>query len=112
MPVRRVAGTRRHKVALQSVSQQATSTGFAETWTTYASVWASVQPASAGPSERPMAQTTQAPITHLVEIDYRDDLTQSDRVLFGGTRPLYIVGQQNIDERNITLRLSCEERAA
>lgn len=112
MPIVRRAGERRHRVALQSVAETATSTGFTETWTTYATVWAAVLPAAAGPSERPMAQTTQTPITHIVEIDYRADIEQNHRVLFRSTRPLYIVGQQNIEERNKTLVLSCEERAA
>lgn len=111
-PVIRRAGDRRHYVALQSIpSQTASSTGFSGTWTTYASVWAAVRPAPASVSERTVASTTQAPITHLVEMDYRDDVRQTHRVLLG-SRALYVVGQQNVDERNAALVLACEERAA
>jgi SPP1 family predicted phage head-tail adaptor len=108
----RRAGTRRHFVALQSIpTTTPSSTGFSGTWTTYASVWASVSPAKAGQQERIAAMTTETPITHLVEMDYRDDLRSTHRVLLNGTRALYVVGQQNVDERNKTLLLSCEERA-
>lgn len=111
----RRAGERRHFVELQALpaaTPTATSTGFSETWTTYASVWASVRPAPANVSERPVASTTQTPITHLVEIDYRSDIRQNHRVLLKDSRALYIVGQENIDERDKILVLSCEERAA
>jgi SPP1 family predicted phage head-tail adaptor len=111
MSLVRRAGQRRHKVALQSIpTTTASSTGFSGTWTTYASVWASVIPATAGQQERIAAMTTEAPITHLVEMDYRSDLRSTHRVLMDGTRALYVMGQQNVDERGKTLLLSCEER--
>lgn len=107
----RRAGDRRHKVALQSIpTTTPTSTGFTGTWTTYASVWAAVRPAGPGLNERIAATTTQAPITHEVEIDYRDDVEQTHRVLLNSTRALYLAGQQNVEERNKTLVLWCEER--
>ena len=51
----------------------------------------------------------QVPVTHLVEIDYRDDVRAAHRVVPNG-RYLYIRGLQNVDERNVTWQLSCEER--
>lgn len=121
MPVIRRAGERRHRVALQSLSGRTSAgDGYTETWATYATVWAAVRPATAAAVERVVAQTQQVPITHLVDVDYRSDLRAAHRLLFGGTlvdtdtntRKLYIRGVQNAEERNITLTLACEERAA
>lgn len=107
----RRAGERRHLVELQSITgRTASGDGYLDTWTTYATVWASVVPATAAAVERLVGDTQQVPITHLVDLDYRDDLSAKHRVLFG-TRKLYIRGIQNQDERNWTYSLSCEERA-
>lgn len=106
----RRAGSRHHEVELQSVARADSGDGYLETWTTYATVWAGVRPASASASERFVAQTHQTPITHLVELDYRDDIKGQHRVLLKDTRALYIRGLQNEDERDVTLILSCEER--
>lgn len=109
----RRAGTRRHRVALQSITGRAASgDGYVDTWATYATVWASVVPATAGNEDRPTANTTDTPVTHLVEMDYRVTVRPQHRVILKATRPLYIRGIQNVDERDVTLVLSCEERAA
>lgn len=109
----RRAGQRRHLIALQEKVSVETTGGFREDWTTYAEAWASIEPVTASPSERPVAETSQAPMTHLVETDYDDRVTVAHRVLFNSTRALYIVAEpQNIEERNKTLVLVCEERAA
>lgn len=107
----RRAGARRHQVALQSITgRTASGDGYIDTWATYATVWASVVPATASATERRTAETQQVPITHMVEIDYLSTVKAKHRVLFG-TRPLYIRGIQNEEERNKTLALSCEERS-
>lgn len=114
MAMRR-AGQRRHWIELQSVpTRTATSTGFAGTWTTYARGWASVEPAPAGQTERSIANTTDATITHLVETDYVEDVRISHRVRMVDTGALlYIVGvPQNVEMRNRALIIPCEERAA
>lgn len=108
----RRAGERRQVVALQAVTARtASEDGYTETWTTYARVRAAVLPQAASSSDRLVAHTTETPITHTVELDYREDLAVAHRLLLG-TRPLYIRGWQNVDERNRTLILSCEERVA
>jgi SPP1 family predicted phage head-tail adaptor len=109
--VRRRAGERRHLVALQAPTRVQSTTGHTESWATYANVYAAVRPASASQVERAVAQTIQTPTSHLVELDYRDDVRVAHRVLFG-TRALHIVGMQNVEERNETYVLACEERAA
>jgi len=111
MRVGRRAGERRHQVALQSVTRANASEGYTETWTTYATVWASVTPATASQIDRTVSNTVQTPVSHLVEVDYRSDIRANHRVLFGA-RPLYIRGLQNVGERNITHMLACEERAS
>ena len=107
----RRAGHRRHQVALQHTTRATSATGFTDTWATYATVWASVEPAAAARVERLVSNTLTVPVSHLVTIDYRDDVVAKDRVLFG-SRALFIQGWQNDEERNKTLTLACEERAA
>jgi head-tail adaptor len=110
MPIIRRAGARRHQVALQAITNRAAlGEGYVDTWTTYATVYAAIMPATASQVERSTSQTLQTPISHLVETDYRADVTTAHRLQFG-TRYLYIRGLQNIDERNWTLMLACEER--
>ena len=108
----RRAGERRHVVELQRRTAAATSTGFGGAWTTYARVWARVAPAQAGPTERPIASTTAAVITHLVETDYRAGVSTDHRVLMASGAALYVVGlPQNVEMRDRTLVIPCEERA-
>lgn len=107
----RRAGLRRHQVTLQRVSGRvAAGDGHQDTWSDYATVWASVVPVTASAVERQVASTLQVPVTHAVEIDYRDDVRAAHRVKFGASRYLYVRGLQNVDERNVTLSLACEER--
>jgi SPP1 family predicted phage head-tail adaptor len=110
VPVIRRSGDRRHSVALQESTRTASGEGYADTWATYATVWASVRPSAPSTADRQVGQTQQTPITHIVELDYRSDISAAHRVLFG-TRPLYIRGLQNVEERNKTTVLACEERA-
>ena len=106
----RRAGERRHQVTLQRVSGRvAAGEGHQDTWSTYGTVWAAVLPVEVSAVERQSANTLQAPVTHLVEIDYRDDVRAAHWVVLNG-RYLYIRGLQNVDERNVTWQLSCEER--
>lgn len=119
MPIARRAGSRRHPVALQSLTgRTAAGDGYLETWTTYATAWAGVRPATASLLERAVSSTLQTPITHLVELDYLSAVAVQHRVLLGGpldadsveTRKLYIMGLQDDEERHQTLTLACEER--
>ncbi|MGE0460902.1 MAG: phage head closure protein [Vicinamibacterales bacterium] len=108
----RRAGSRRHWIALQSGVDTKGPTGFTTAWTSYLETWASVEPITTSPTERPVANTAQVPATHRVELDYDDRVRATHRVLFN-SRALHIVGPpQNVEERNKTLVLVCEERAA
>ena len=50
----------------------------------------------------------RAKISHTVEMDYHPGVTRQSRVVFGA-RKLYVRGLQNVEERNQTLVLMCEE---
>jgi head-tail adaptor len=109
--------------ALQAPTRTVNTEGYTDVWTTYATVRASIEPATASSIERQAGATIQTPITHLVEIWHRDSrapedvpgpsgkISVKDRVLFRG-RALYIAGMQNPREDNRRLILACEERAA
>ncbi|MGE0363367.1 MAG: hypothetical protein AB7R67_21825 [Vicinamibacterales bacterium] len=113
MKMRR-AGQRRHWVAFQRQTTAATATGFGGDWPTYAEGYADVQPAPAGQGERPIAFSTDAAITHLVETDYVAGVRVKDRVhLVDEGTVLYVVGvPQNVEMRGKTMVVPCEERAA
>lgn len=113
MKMRR-AGQRRHWVEFQRQSTAATSTGFGGAWPKYAEAYADVQPAPAGQSERQIAFSTDATITHLVETDYIAGVKPKDRIqLVDQGTVLYVVGvPQNVEMRSKTIVIPCEERAA
>lgn len=107
----RRAGQRRHFVALEAQETVATATGFTPAWVPYGRVFAEILPASAGQGERPIASTTDAVITHLVETDYRVDVRVSHRVRTSQGQLLYVVGMpENVEMRNKTMVIPCEER--
>jgi head-tail adaptor len=71
-------------------------------------VWASITPATARDLERMVASTVQASASHIVIMRYHPGVNTSTKILFG-SRILYVRGVQNVDERNITLRIAAEE---
>lgn len=77
-------------------------------WSTYATVWADVEPLGGREAER-YAETIGLS-THKVTIRYLDGLTSSMRVIYDG-RTLEI-GQINERERRWIHELICTEKAA
>jgi SPP1 family predicted phage head-tail adaptor len=103
------AGTLRHLVTLQTPASASDGDGgFTDTWTTLATVWASIVPATARDLERVVAGTVQSSATHLVTIRYLAGVTTKTRVVFG-SRLFSVTGMQNPEERNISLVLVCQE---
>jgi len=100
-------GKLRHRVALQSFSDTADSYGEAiATYTTYATVWGSIEPLSG--KELLNAQQQQAEVTIRIKIRYLSTVTEKDRVLFGDD--VYeITSAINKDKRNEFLELLCKE---
>ena len=79
-----------------------------EEFTTYATVWAQIDPATG--QEIMNAQQQQGEITHKVKIRYNSSVVITDRVYFG-TRILEIVFIRNVQERNHWQELLCKEIA-
>jgi len=68
----------------------------------------SIRPATQRDLERVTAGTTLTTATHIVEGDYRADITTSTQIGFDG-RTLFVNGVQHPEERKITLVLLCTE---
>jgi len=101
------AGMLRHKISLQqelNVSDDAG--GYTKTWNTYAVVWAKITPK--GARETFTGMKIEHTITHDIIIRYISGVAPKDKVMYND-RELSIEGIVNIDERNVWLKLSCEE---
>jgi SPP1 family predicted phage head-tail adaptor len=101
-------GSMRHKITLQSLDKTATDGGgnYNEVWDNVADVWAKVSPISG--QQFIIAGQHNQQLTHTVSMRYRADITPAMRFLYRG-RILRIQYIQNIDERNIELRINCIE---
>jgi head-tail adaptor len=111
--VMRAAGMRRTRVRVQAptvAAEAGAGGGYTETWADLSpsNVWASVS--SAGGDESLVGHVARASMSHVVEIDYHRQLNHKCRFVLGD-RFLYVVALDNVDERNITHRAACEERA-
>jgi SPP1 family predicted phage head-tail adaptor len=104
------AGTLRHSIVLQSPTGTLDSFGERNTtWNDVATVRASINPITT--REQFLAQQAQSSVTHKVTVRYGSEISTIDsswRVLFG-SRVFVIQGIRNIDERNKTIELLCEE---
>jgi head-tail adaptor len=65
-----------------------------------AGVWAGIRPLPPAADGRTLQ--------HEVEMRYHPQVTMDTRILYG-TRELFVKGFQNVDDRNVELRLLCEE---
>jgi head-tail adaptor len=106
--------SRHHLVTLQSpavVVETGNAGGYTETWSDLspATSWASIR-GGEGDTENVTAGIERSSASHTVEIDYHAQVTLKSRVVFG-SRHLYVRGIDNVDERNITMILTCEEIA-
>jgi head-tail adaptor len=69
----------------------------------------SITPATARDMERIAAGTVITSATHVITGRWRPAVSTKTRVLFEG-RIFHITGIQNVDERDVTLRLLAEEQ--
>ncbi len=99
----------RHRVDIQQpVEGTANAAGeIPITWSTYASS-VPVEIVPQGGREFYQAAQVQAEMTHLLKIRYLSGVTSAMRALFG-TRKLYILDVQNVDERSREMLLTCKE---
>ena len=77
-----------------------------ETWSTYATVQASIEPISG--REYFAAQSTQADVTHRIRIRYFSGIVPKMRVSYN-SRIFDILSVINVGERNRELQLMCRE---
>ena len=102
-----IAGQLRHQVNVQSVGSSVDDYGdLSNSWSTDASVWASIDPVSG--NEKDLAAELSGVVTHKVKIRYRSGVTANDRIQFG-SRNFQIESVRNWQERNIYLELLCKE---
>ncbi len=101
------AGNLHHPVELQCCTETRDTYGAAvRAWATFAETWANIRPASG--RERMLAQQVGAEISHNVEMLYRDDLTEKDRIVFR-QRVFAIASIVDVEERRETLLVTCFE---
>ena len=101
------AGILRQRIQLQSPVETANSFGEMErTWSTYATVWAMIQPLSA--REGLIAQQVASTMTHHVRIRYNTEVSTLHRIQWG-TRLFDINGIRHVDEARVETVLDCTE---
>ena len=101
------AGSLRHRVEIQSVTDSASAFGdVSQSWSTVTTVWASIEPLKA--REAFEAQQTKTRVSHRVEIRYISGVTTKHRLVYG-SRTLNINSVLNPGERNERLVLVCTE---
>jgi len=96
-------------VELQRVMRVASGDGYSEVWTTYATAYAAIEPATPRVLEMLTSATITTPVSHLVTLPYVAGVQGADRVSYQG-RALYIAGMQNPDETDRVWIFGCEER--
>lgn len=100
-------GKLRHRVNLQEYSQTRDSYGaVTETWATYATIWASIEPLKA--RERMIAKQAAMTVTNQITIRFHKKVSARDRVQFG-SRTYEVNEIINPEERNRELQLLCTE---
>lgn len=103
-------GPLRHRVTIQFEEQQSDGAGgYLPLLRDLDTVWASIQPISG--NEALVARQLQDTVTHKVVMRYRAGVTAAMCLKFG-TRMFNIREVRNLDERNHTLELRCEEGVA
>jgi SPP1 family predicted phage head-tail adaptor len=101
------AGTLRHTLKIEKqVRTSDMQAGAVVSWQEVGTTWASIEPISA--SERYEYGAVFPTASHTVECRYRNDILADRRFVFG-ERVFAIRGVINEGERNIKLRVFCEE---
>ncbi len=101
------AGKLRHRVELHSATAEQDTYGESiDTYASYATVWASVEPLQGRELEH--AQQISAETNHKVIIRYNSSVASEHRVIFG-SRTLEITAIINPQERNEYQILMCKE---
>ena len=103
------AGQLRHRIELQSSDGSKNTFGEKEKiWTTYATVWASIEPLRG--RELLWAQQISAELTHHIEIRYNSNVNAKHRARMG-VRIFDFNTVKNVDEKDEMLEIFCKELA-
>ena len=101
------AGALRHKIVIQEPTETQDSVGGPDaTWSTFATVWASIEPLNG--RELFAAQQINAEITARIRIRYLSGVIPKMRVSFG-ERIFEILSVINLEERNREMELMVKE---
>ena len=104
-----MAGKLRHRVSIQTESTAVDTYGEpTASWSTDATVWASIEPTSG--NEVDIGEGQAGIITHRIFMRYTANATPKKRLLFG-SRVFGIVTVLNHEERNEFMQLECREES-
>jgi head-tail adaptor len=110
-------GDYRHRVQVQTLARTPDGEGgYIEDWTSApVDWWVSLEPAGARDVEYETAGTVAATATHIVEGDFRSDVTVESRLAMhdvgrGIDRAFQVTNVRDLDERHVTVRLLTEEQ--
>jgi SPP1 family predicted phage head-tail adaptor len=100
-------GRLRHRIIIEQATETQDADGSViETWSIYATAWASIEPLSG--REYIAAQSTQADVTHRIRLRYLSGVTPKMHVNYS-SRIFNILSVININEQNRELQLMCKE---
>jgi SPP1 family predicted phage head-tail adaptor len=105
------SGRRIHFIELQNPVGEPANDGdgeYVQEYETFASHFASIDPATAQKLERFAQAVPVASATHIVVIPFQQNVTTRTRVKYGA-RILNVVGYSDPEERHIELVLVCQE---
>ncbi|MFA5991823.1 MAG: phage head closure protein [Candidatus Doudnabacteria bacterium] len=100
-------GQLRQRIIIETpTTSQDTAGGVTQTWSTFLTVWASVEPLNG--HKLFQAKQANADVTGIIKIRYQSGIEPNMRVKYG-SRILSIVSIINTDERNIELQIMYKE---
>lgn len=100
-------GQMRQRVTIQSVTQTPNgSGGFFESWGTFTTVWASIEPVTAAQKFGYMQLSHE--VTHKIIVRFFSGLTSAMRILYG-TRIFAVQSYRDFEERNRFLEIMAKE---
>lgn len=101
------AGPLRHQIVIEQTTEtRDTSGGVIDTWSTFATVWASVSPLIG--REYMAAKQVSADVTHKIRMRYLSGVTPKMRVSWD-SRTFDIGSILNVDERDIEMVIMATE---
>jgi SPP1 family predicted phage head-tail adaptor len=102
-----IASRLRHRIVIEQVTRVSDGTGgVTDNWSTFTTVWASIEPVSA--NQILFSEQLQQRITHRIFVRYLTGLSSDMRVAFDN-RTFRVISFRNIEERKKFLEISALE---